>query len=187
MKYKQIILVLLVYLLTIDKSYAFVNCQNKYDSDSRSLPSLRGNCGVCHINSGGGGPRTQFGNAFQAAGFMITNELVEKFPNLFKKPTEPTPADNGSSGSPVLDSPLIKRLKPNSVKANKETMIAIKGTNFIDGVKAFVDNNEVAATFKSNVLLIINFVFDTVGIHEVKVQNPDGTESNTVNIKVKNK
>ncbi len=187
MKYKQIILVLLVYLLTIDKSYAFVNCQNKYDSDKRALQSLKGNCGVCHINSGGGGPRTKFGDAFQSAGFMITDELVEKFPDLFKKPTEPIPTDNGSSGSPVLDSPLIKRLKPNIVKANKETTITIKGINFVDGVKAFVDNNEVAATFKSNVLLIINFIFDTAGIHEVKVQNPDGTESNSVNIKVKNK
>ncbi len=187
MKYKQIILVLLIYLLTIDKSYAFVNCQNKYDSDSRSLPSLKGNCGVCHINPGGGGPRTEFGNAFQAAGFMITDELVVKFPNLFKKQTEPTPSSNSSSGSLASASPLIKRIKPNIFKANKETMIAIKGKNFVDGVKAFIDNNEVAATFKSNVLLIINFVFDTVGMHEVKVQNPDGTESNSVNIKVKKK
>ena len=174
MQYKRIILVLLVYLLTIDKSYAFINCQGKYDSDSRALSSLKGSCGVCHINPSGSGPQNEFGKAFKAAGFMITDDLVTQFPQLFKKPIS-------SSGS---DSPFINRVKPKSINLNKETTIKVKGKNFADGVKTFIDKNEIATTFKSNMLLIVNFIFDTVGLHELKVQNPSGNESNVVNVKV---
>jgi len=192
MKLKAFILSLIILFLG-NTAFAFINCQPKYDNDKRSLPSLRGSCGVCHINPNGSGPQNAFGNAFKNAGFMITDELVEKFPNLFKKPepvTTPTPpqdnnsvgASSTSSGSASQAAPIIKRIKPNKVKINIQTMAAIMGQNFIEGTKAFVDNNEVLTTVKSKVLLLIDFVLNSPGLHNVKVQTPDGQESNTVKI-----
>lgn len=180
MKFKKFIFCFLVSLLltlSYNNSFAFVNCQGKYDSDKRALPSLKGNCGVCHINPSGSGPQNEFGMAFKAAGFMITDELVAQFPTLFKQ------ADETSESA----LPFINRIKPKTFVVGKETVIMIKGKNFVEGVKAFIDNNEVITNFKSSMLLIVNFLFDVVGTHELKVQNPDSTESNTVNLKVKNK
>ena len=190
---RKIVFVFLISCLTINNSFAFVNCQSKYDSDKRSLPSKRGSCGVCHINPTGGGPQNEFGVAFKNAGFMLTDELVAKFPNLFQKPqAEPTPPAGGStstsssgSGEDKAAAPLIKRVKPKIVKVNVQSMLSIMGKNFVDGTKAFIDNNEVVTTFKSNILLLIDLVLNTMGTHELKVKNPDEQESNAVKIKGK--
>lgn len=180
MKLKQIILFCSIGLLITNNAFAFVNCQSKYDSDKRSLPSKRGNCSVCHINPAGGGPQNEFGIAFKQNGFMLTDELVAKFPNLFQKPIP------SSGGNQVQQpSPRIKRIKPNKVKINVQSMVSITGKNFVSGAKAFIDGSEVLTTFKSNVKLVIDFILNTVGIHEIKVQNPDGQESEAVKIKAK--
>ena len=184
---KQILLTFLALLLTINNAFAFVSCQPKYDSDKRSLPSKRGSCGVCHINPSGSGPQNAFGTAFKNAGFMITDELVAKFPELFqqpkdKPPSNPEGAGVSSSGQAVAP-PVIKRIKPKSVKINVQSMASIMGKNFVDGAKAFIDNNEVVTTFKSKVLLVIDFILNSVGKHELKVKNPDGQESNTIEVK----
>ena len=172
---KQLILVFSSILLSINHVFAFSNCQIKYDSDKRSLPSKRGDCSICHLNDpNGGGPRTEFGNAFANAGFKITDALVAQFPNLFQKPA--------ATGTPA---PQIRKINPKSVKVNVQSMISIMGKNFAEGVKAFIDENEVVTTFKSNMLLIIDFVLDTLGLHDLKVENPDGQESNTVKVKTK--
>ena len=171
---KKIVLLVLSILLSANKSLAFQNCQSKYDNDKRSLPELRGMCNVCHISPNGGGPQNEFGSAYKTAGFMITDELVAKFPNLFQKL-----APSSSS------KPEIKRIKPKKVTVNIQSMVSIIGKNFVEGTKAIIDSNEVLTTFKSNMLLIINFVLDTVGLHELKVQNPDGQESNVVKIMAK--
>ena len=168
---------------------AFSNCQVKYDSDKRSLPSLRGMCNVCHISPNGAGPQNEFGMAFANAGFMITDELVKQFSELFQKPKEESPPSTASSSGESINNtsnePSIKRIKPKTIKTNKESMITIIGMNFVEGAKAFVDNNEVATTFKSNVKLVIDLILNTMGLHELKVQNPDGHESNSVNVKAK--
>lgn len=178
MKFKKLILSFSISVLTINNAFAFPNCQVKYDSDKRSLPSLRGKCNVCHISPNGGGPTNDFGGAFAQAGFKITDELVAKFPNLFQQAQlTPTPVTGGA--------PIIKRIKPKAVKVNVQSMISIMGQNFIDGAKAFIDSNEVMTTFKSNMLLIVDFILNTVGIHEVKVKNLDGQESNSVKLKSK--
>ena len=170
----KVILVLLCILLFANNAFAFSNCQSKYDSDKRSLQSLRGNCSICHLNNpSGGGPRTEFGNAFAEAGFKITDALVAQFPNLFQKSQD------------ASTEPVIRRVKPKSVKTNVQTMLSVMGQNFVTGSKAFIDNNEVLTTFKSNMLLIIDFVLDTVGLHNLKVENPDGQKSNTVKVKAK--
>ena len=172
---RQLILVFFSILLSINHVLAFSNCQIKYDSDKRSLPSKRGDCSICHLNNpNGGGPRTEFGNAFANAGFKITDALVAQFPNLFQKPA--------ATGTPA---PQIRKINPKSVKVNVQSMISIMGKNFAEGVKAFIDENEVVTTFKSNMLLIVDFVLDTLGLHDLKVENSDGQESNTVKVKAK--
>ena len=190
---RKIIFLFLIGCLTVNSSFAFVNCQSKYDSDKRSLPSKRGSCGVCHINPTGGGPQNEFGVAFKNAGFMLTDELVAKFPNLFQKsqdePIFPsggsTSTSSSSSGEDKAAAPLIKRVTPKIVKVNVQSMLLIMGKNFMDGTKTIIDNNEVLTTFKSNVLLVIDFILNTVGAHELKVKNPDEQESNAVKIKGK--
>ena len=185
MKLKVFILGLII-LFSGNTAFAFINCQSKYDGDKRSLASLRGSCGVCHINPNGSGPQNAFGTAFKQAGFKITDELVAQFPNLFKKPDiTPPSSDQTSSGAVAVSSPVIKRIKPKSFKINLQTMASIMGQNFVDGSKAFIDNNEVLTTFKSKVLLLIDFVLKNSGVHEVKVKNPDEQDSNVVKIMAK--
>ena len=159
---------------------------NKYEQDPRSLPSNRGKCSVCHVSSAGGGPRNKFGQAFESAGFMITNALVEQFPNLFKQNTSTSSSGaitNSSSGS--ITAPIIKRIKPTVFKSNLESVLKIKGNGFTNESMVLIDNNEASTTFKSSVQLIVNFILNTVGVHEVKVKNSDGQESNSVTIKAK--
>ena len=189
MRLKEIFLVLCLSTLFVSNAFAFQNCQSKYDSDKRSLPSIRGMCNVCHISPNGGGPTNEFGMAFEQAGFMISDSLVAKFPNLFQKPSEePSPSPNAgsttssSSSSGQEVTPVIKRIKPKAVKINVQSMASVLGKNFTDGAKAFIDGSEVITTFKSKAKLVIDFVLSTVGIHEIKVQNPDGQESNAANI-----
>lgn len=186
MNLKQIILIFLTFLLTTKSAFAFVSCQPKYDSDKRSLPSLRGKCNICHISPNGSGPQNEFGQAFAKAGFKITDDLVTKFPNLFQKQEEsPKPLPSPSPASEEALKPQIKRIKPNSFKVNVQSTASILGQNFASGTKAFIDNNEVLTTVKSNVLLIIKFVLSSGGSHEVKVKTPDGQESNTVKVRAK--
>ena len=190
MKLKQIIQVFLTLIITfvhLSSAYAFSNCQVKYDSDKRSLPALRGMCNICHLSANGGGPQNEFGTAFKNAGFKITDELVAKFPDLFQKQTSDNnnpPSGIASSGGEI-PKPVIKRIKPKKVKTNIQTMISIMGKNFVNGAKTFVDNNEAITTFKSSVLLFADFILNTVGVHDVKVQNPDGQESNVVKVNAK--
>ena len=178
MKLKQIILLLsLMFIFSHNNALAFQNCQFKYDDNKRSLPALRGMCNICHLSANGGGPQNEFGTAFKKAGFKITDELVAQFPALFQKLK-----DASSSSGGIVLKPGIKRIKPNKVKVNIQTMVSIMGKNFVDGAKAFVDDNEVVTTFKSNILLFADFILNTVGNHEVKIQNPDGQESNVVKV-----
>lgn len=193
MKLKNIIAVVLINLIFINNAFAFSNCQFKYDNDKRSLPSLRGKCSVCHISPNGAGPQNEFGRAFGANGFKITDDLVKRFPNFFQKSNEesqPTPtAENPAlGGSPPLSTlqapPTIKRIKPNKIKANIQSMISILGQNFVNGSKAIIDGNETLTIFKSNVLVIIDIVLNKIGMHEIKVKNPDNKESNSVKLNV---
>ena len=186
MKLKQITFAFfLLFLISgLNNTHAFSNCQVKYDSDKRSIPALRGMCNVCHLNPNGSGPENEFGTAFKNTGFKITDDLVAKFPDLFQKQAS-IPLAGSTSSSGETPKPVIKRINPAKVKTNVQTMISIMGKNFANGAKTFVDNNEAVTTFKSNVLLFADFILNTVGAHEVKVQNPDEQESNTVKVKGK--
>ena len=66
-----------------------------YASDKFSRPELRTQCSLCHTSPEGGGPRTDFGIAFAAAGHVITADLRSKFPEAFlpSDGTQATPPD----------------------------------------------------------------------------------------------
>ncbi|OGI18357.1 MAG: hypothetical protein A3B68_04810 [Candidatus Melainabacteria bacterium RIFCSPHIGHO2_02_FULL_34_12] len=190
MKINQFLLsilpVSLLFLFAVTESKAFVNCQPKYDNDKRSLSSLKGKCSVCHVDASGNGPQNEFGRGFKAAGFMITDDLVAKFPQLFKQPDETPSTSSGSVNQDIdIGSPSIKRVKPSKVRINLQSMATVIGNNFAEGSKAFIDNIEVLTTFKSKFKLIIEFILNSTGQHELKVKNSDGKESNSVNIKGK--
>src|SRR5262245_17557088 len=59
-----------------------------FAADPLSRPELRSKCSTCHVNPAGGGERNEFGKAFAAAGFVITPELRERFPNRFLSENE---------------------------------------------------------------------------------------------------
>lgn len=69
-----------------------------YAADPSSKPELR-NCALCHTNPAGGGPRNDFGKAFAAAGFEITSDLRQKFPNNFTGAQTDKPAVTFVQGS----------------------------------------------------------------------------------------
>ena len=170
----------------LNNAQAFSNCQFKYDNDKRALPKFKGMCNVCHLSENGSGPQNEFGRAFVAAGFMITDDFVEKFPQLFKQPDETPSTSSGSVNQDIdIGSPSIKRVKPSKVRINLQSMATVIGNNFAEGSKAFIDNIEVLTTFKSKFKLIIEFILNSTGQHELKVKNSDGKESNSVNIKGK--
>lgn len=185
--FKKVILIFLTFLVSCNSAFSFSNCQVKYDSHPRALALFKGMCNVCHLNVNGSGPQNEFGRAFANAGFKITDDLITKFPEFFQKPKEETPPANisssSSAGGPVT--PVIQRIKPKKVKVNVPSMIQIMGQNFVNGAIAFIDNNEVITTFKSKTRLLIDFTLNSIGLHDVKVKNPDGQESNTSMIKAK--
>src|SRR5262249_17052705 len=57
-------------------------------ADPLSRPELRTKCSTCHVNPAGGGERNDFGKAFAAAGFEITPELRQRFPDRFLSENE---------------------------------------------------------------------------------------------------
>ena len=173
---KKIPILVLVFLISTGIAYAFANCMQKYASHPRALPSQKNNCGICHLNASGSGPRNAFGNAFANNGFKITDDLISQFPELFTQASED---NNDSSEEPA---PKIKRIKPNKIKINIPAMAKIKGMNFTDGAKVFIDENEVTTSFQSDMLLLIDFTLTTPGAHLVTIKNPDGQESNTLKI-----
>jgi len=59
-----------------------------FAADPLSRPELRTKCSTCHVNPAGGGERNDFGKAFAAAGFEITPELRQRFPDRFLSENE---------------------------------------------------------------------------------------------------
>jgi hypothetical protein len=55
-------------------------------ADPLARPEARNQCATCHVNPAGGGERNAFGKAFAAAGFKITDDLRQKFPDVFQWP-----------------------------------------------------------------------------------------------------
>ncbi|MGH9838759.1 MAG: DUF5777 family beta-barrel protein [Blastocatellia bacterium] len=57
-----------------------------FAADPYARPEWRQKCSTCHINPEGGGERNDFGKAFAAAEFKITDDLRKRFPDRFLPP-----------------------------------------------------------------------------------------------------
>jgi hypothetical protein len=71
------------------KSRALPEYLRVYAADPLARAELRSQCTTCHVNPTGGGERNAFGKAFAEAGFRITPELRQRFPDLFNLPDKP--------------------------------------------------------------------------------------------------
>lgn len=60
-----------------------------FASDPLARPEWKITCATCHESAKGGGVRNAFGKAFQAAGYKITPELRQQFPDRFLQAPEP--------------------------------------------------------------------------------------------------
>lgn len=82
---KLCIIVTLLALVTLNAK-AFPDFLKLYAADPYSRPELRNQCSTCHLSPQGGGERNAFGQAFEAAGNKITDELRRQFPDRFLLP-----------------------------------------------------------------------------------------------------
>ena len=57
----------------------------RFAADPFSKRELRVRCGTCHVSPTGGGPRNEFGQAFDRGGRVITPALRAKFPDRFNQ------------------------------------------------------------------------------------------------------
>lgn len=175
LNYKNLfVLVILFFPL---KAFAFSQFMEIYDKDKFSKPEFRNMCSVCHINPNGGGPLNNFGKAFDANGMTITNDLRQKFPNLFDL-------------AKTL-APRIIRIKPQQVKIGQEVTLAILGNNFsndddlqIDG-SSYKDISGTEIIFVNSKKINLSVTFSEPGIHKIKIVNIIGQSSNIFKIKVK--
>lgn len=76
-------------LMTASRAYARPEYLRIFAADPFAKAEWKTKCATCHENPAGGGPRNAFGQAFQAAGFKITPELRQKFPDRFNPPEPP--------------------------------------------------------------------------------------------------
>ena len=73
---------LLVLGISVPQGFALPEFFARYRAYPFSRPELN-TCGVCHEDPKGGGPRNQFGQAFDRAGRQFTAELRAQFPDRF--------------------------------------------------------------------------------------------------------
>lgn len=78
----KLALILFAFTVTVFTVQARPEYLRIYSADPLSKPELR-KCALCHLNPAGGGERNDFGKAFAAAGFEITTDLRQKFPDNF--------------------------------------------------------------------------------------------------------
>ena len=82
------ILMLVLFAAGVAPASAFPAFLQIYQNDPFRNPEVDG-CGLCHFNPGGGGPRNEFGLAFEDNGTMITPMLRAQFSDRFIYPTTP--------------------------------------------------------------------------------------------------
>ena len=176
MKNKSFIFLLVLFLIPL-RVDAFPQYLDIFNKDKFARPEKKNSCGVCHNSPSGGGPVNDFGQAFDANGFKITNNLRQKFPELFDlmKALEPK----------------IIRIKPSIITASQETKLLILGSNFASDSTVKIDGKEAkdfsgsTVTFVSSKRIDLTITFTDVGIHTIQVINVTGQASKTFRIRVK--
>lgn len=88
----KLILLALAFFVAVLSVQARPEYLKIFANDPYSRPELRSQCAVCHVNPAGSGPRNDFGNAFDRAGFVITPALRRQFPDRFL-PDQAAPGD----------------------------------------------------------------------------------------------
>ena len=171
---KKIIFIFLFALLLFPlKAYAFPQYMEIFDKDKFAKSEMKNMCSVCHVSPNGGGPLNEFGQAFDANGKTITNNLRQKFPELFN----------------LIQSlaPKIIRIKPAILAMGQEIKIMIVGNNFASDSVVKIDGSSenIQSTFVNSKDIDITISFSAVGIHTVQVVNVTGQSSNTFKVKVK--
>ena len=172
MKNKTFIFLLILFLVPL-KANAFPQYLEIFNNDKFARPEMKNMCSVCHINPSGGGPENDFGKAFNANGFKITNNLRQKFPELFN----------------LMQSlaPKIVRVKPMVITLGQEVKIMIVGNNFASDSTVKIDDNSenIQAAFVNPKEIDVTITFSDVGVHTIQVVNVTGQTSKIFKIKVK--
>ena len=172
MKNKTFIFLLVLFLLPL-RSSAFPQYMDIFDKDKFAKSEMKNMCSVCHQNPNGGGPVNNFGMAFDASGHKITNDLRQKFPELFN----------------LMQSfaPKIIRVKPIIVTLEQEVKIMIVGNNFANDSLVKIDGSSenVQTTFVNPKDIDVTITFSNAGMHTIQVVNITGQVSNIFKVKVK--
>ena len=159
--------------MTPVSAYSFPQYLDIFNKDQFARPEKKNKCSVCHVSPAGGGPLNDFGKTFDANGHKITNDLRQKFPELFD----------------LLKSlePKIIRIKPIVFIVGKETKTMILGNNFANDSVVKVDGNDasVESTFVNSKRIDLTITFSEAGVHTIQIVNVTGQTSKVFKIKVK--
>ena len=172
MKIKTLMLIVVLFLSPLS-SYAFPQFVDIFNNDPFARPDKKNKCSVCHISPNGGGPRNDFGKAFDESGHKITNDIRQQFPELFDllKALEPK----------------ITRVKPSLLFVNKQIKIMILGQNFASDSIVKIDgaSENIQSVFVNSKRIDLTITISNAGVHTVQVENATGQISNSFKVKVK--
>jgi hypothetical protein len=87
-RFFKLVLLCCACLLVSRGAKAFPDYLKVYNADAFAKADMKGKCVVCHTNPAGGGPRNEFGKAFAAADYKITDSLRKQFPAYFSSGTD---------------------------------------------------------------------------------------------------
>ena len=169
----KIFIFFFILLLFPLKAYSFPQYLDIFDKDPFARPEMKNMCSVCHVSPNGGGPLNNFGKAFETNGKKITNNIRQKFPELFN----------------LMQSlaPKIIRVKPAVLAVGQEVKIMIIGNNFANDSVVKIDGNSenIQSAFVNPKKINVDITFNESGVHTVQVVNVTEQASNTFKVKVR--